>query len=53
MNNFERIKQITIDELILLLNCKCCIYQYDNMHCGNMDCKKGVKQWLESEVENE
>ena len=51
MNNFERIKQMSVDEVALLLNCACCIYQYDNIECGNMNCKQGVKKWLESTVE--
>ena len=53
MNNFEKIKSMTIDEMALLLcdDCHCCAY-YDDGDCLKLShCLEGVKQWLESEEE--
>ena len=56
MNNFERIKQMTIDEMInLLLDscCDTCACDIDENKCMATGCEEGIKQWLKSEVENE
>ena len=51
MNNYERIKNMTIDELAeFLCNNECEQCAYKGFDCG-YDCFIGVKQWLESEVE--
>lgn len=53
MNNFERIKQMTIDEMVnLLLNscCDTCVCDIDENKCMAIGCEEGIKQWLESEV---
>ena len=56
MNNYERIKNMTIDELAEFLSnneCEQCCAFSDIVCEGNpdSDCFIGIKQWLESEVE--
>lgn len=58
MNNYEKIKQMSVDEMIsfILNSATCSIYcKYINRvphECMNKkDCKEGVKQWLLSESE--
>lgn len=58
MNNYEKIKKMTIDEMAEVLyysRCSACIYisSHDNLPLcrGNYKCKDGIKQWLESEEE--
>ena len=58
MNYFEKIKQMTVDEMAEFLskqdNFKClCAFYEDNNTCLDMykDCKDGIKQWLLQEVE--
>ena len=54
MNNYERIKNMSIDEMAELLNnqeCETCCAYADSINCnGDNDCFTGIKQWLESEV---
>lgn len=56
MNNYERIKAMTLDEMAEFLdrksNHECCYHHY-NVSCIGHDCKDGIKQWLESESEEE
>lgn len=51
MNNYERIKQMSIDELVKFIsdtNCyTTCLYRKE-CH-GDKNCDEGIKQWLESE----
>ena len=53
MNNFERIKQMSVVELCEILKgggCKCCIYS--ETECGNIadaDCSSSILQWLSEE----
>lgn len=53
MTNYEKIKQMSVQELARLLNddgiCSCCAYQV--LDCD--DCLKGHIEWLESEAETE
>ena len=55
MKRYEKIKNMTIDEMIDLISsieevrCLCCVY---NQQCELM-CEIGCQQWLEQEVENE
>ena len=54
LTNFEKIKQMTIEEMADWLQddisgCFCCIYGHDYT-CPNT-CIYGIKQWLESEAE--
>lgn len=52
MNNYEKIKNMSIDEMIKLLSkpsCMHCVYLAKE-DC-NVKCKRGIKQWLESEAE--
>ena len=51
MTNYEKIKNMTVDEMAELLNnkdCDQCAYKGDE--CG-YDCLIGVKEWLQSESE--
>lgn len=55
MNNYEHIKNMNIDEMHTLLatppfTCKHCAYETSN-DCFSKSCNLGIKQWLESEVE--
>ena len=60
MTNYERIKAMSVDEMVAFINhetdgiCSCC-----NLYPGKKDrcyeiygtCERGIKQWLESEVD--
>jgi hypothetical protein len=54
MNNYEKIKNMTVEEMAEYIskssNCgKCTLADLDlACHC---ECSKGIKQWLLSEVE--
>lgn len=55
MTNFEKIKQMSVEELAKFIeetssggSCDFCVYS-DN--CPNVDCKIGIKWWLKSEAE--
>lgn len=55
MTNYERIKSMSIDEMVELISkgeCYCC-KQTTDQFCVEMTCEQGIKQWLESEVETE
>jgi hypothetical protein len=51
MTNYERIKNMTIHEIVDLIshNYKCRKCAYYN-RCCNEECEQGIKEWLESEV---
>lgn len=54
MNNYERIKSMTIDEMSEYLYnskapCYFCTHRAKDYDCFNGDCKQGVKQWLSLE----
>ena len=49
MTNGDRIRQMSNEELVELLNCHFCTY-FDNLYCGSR-CEEGIKAYLESEVE--
>ena len=58
MNNFEKIKQMSVDEMAEFLckghNCKnLCAFYVDNNSCADIykDCQDGIKQKLLQEVE--
>lgn len=58
MNNYERIKQMSIEEMAEFFSrsdCDVCIYNPETSECDccsdNLECYDGIKQWLESEVE--
>lgn len=58
MNNFEKIKRMTVDEMAEFLskqdNFKClCVFYEDYNTCLDVckDCKDGIKQYLLQEVE--
>ena len=59
MNNYEKIKAMTIEEMVRLFKliennmCELCIYNNNEYNCysDNLSCFDGIKLWLESEVE--
>lgn len=68
--NYERIKAMSVDEMVNLINCCFCTSSSDFVSCKtcfieklceemNQDCmttetdRKLIKQWLESEAEND
>lgn len=57
MTNFEKIKNMDIDELAKLLNGRCslCVFDTDGDECAGMEkdapCIDGVRKWLEQEAE--
>ena len=62
MNNFEKIKQMTVDEMAEWLKakpspfkCEFCntekVKTEDYMYCYGSDCQDGIKQYLLQEVE--
>ena len=52
MTNFERIKNMTMDQLINsdLLSCKCCICYRNKDKCPSYLCENGMKEWLNQEI---
>lgn len=54
MTNYEMIKQFSVEEMTEFFNdsgnCNVCIY--DDIPCRGRSCKNGMKQWLESEAED-
>ena len=58
LTNYERIKNMSIEEMAVFINhcenapCMCCEESYCNGDSTNVKkCCNGIKQWLESEVE--
>jgi len=58
MNNYDRIKQLTLDEMaeefyIHLGKCSACamFFKCGNHHIGKHKCIKMYKQWLQQESE--
>ena len=52
MNNYERIKQMSIDEMARLLTDSCELrFNCNDFICGDENCIKSMKQWLQSESE--
>lgn len=60
MTNFERIKAMSVDEMADFINhetdgiCSCCVrFGKSEEKCYNIpgECKRGIKNWLESEAE--
>lgn len=59
MTNFERIKGMSVDEMVAFINhetdgiCSCCnLYPSKKDRCYEIKgmCERGIKQWLETEV---
>lgn len=50
MTNFERIKNMTVDELANLLSCRCCIGHENKDKCLSNRCEDGIKEWLNQKV---
>lgn len=51
MNNYERIKQMSVDEMaefIIYSDCHCI---FDGSDCKEKDCKVGTYEWLLTECE--
>lgn len=62
MTNYERIKQMSVEEMADFINhetdgiCSCCdLYpdKKDKCYMIEGECKRGIKRWLESEVQEE
>lgn len=54
MNNYEKIKNMTVDEMAEFLLQECiniCVYNNEECLDYGADCKDGIKQWLEQESE--
>ena len=54
MNNYKKIKQMTVEELSNWLSNRagCCFCTYEFTECNeSIGCVEGIKQWLLSEVE--
>lgn len=59
MTNFEKIKQMSVDEmaeeLFYIIYCDDCPIAkskgYTDNHCNGSTCKRALKHWLESEAE--
>lgn len=49
--NFQKIKQMSVEEIALLLNCECCIYNDGDPDCDGIDCQNAVEEWLLQECE--
>lgn len=53
MNNFEKIKNMSIDEMADEITgldyCNYCICTFQSKKCQETFCSDGIKQWLESE----
>lgn len=54
MTNYEKIKQISLENLAVAINnncfdvCNYCIYAKENIQvCKNKDCIEGITKWLE------
>lgn len=52
MTNYEKIKEMSIDEMAALFSVACgfCVCACEPGNCS-LSCKEGVKKWLESEAE--
>ena len=48
MTNYERLKQMSIEEMSYTIMCP---YDTDTDMCNEVDCIKCTRQWLEQEVE--
>lgn len=58
MTNYDRIKQMSIEEMANFINndcngvCGCCVFRANTRCYEDEDkCKLGIKEWLEQEVE--
>ena len=55
MNNFEKIKSMSVDEMAEFIKCGDCYYcparWCEDDELNDESCTKKLKQWLESEVE--
>ena len=61
MNNYERIKAMSIEEMAKFLPiigdyCEVCLFKNSSLcteTTSDMDCTRTIKHWLESEVEDD
>lgn len=52
MKNIDKIRQMNSDELAEVISSDCLYCNYRYMGCSyRCECKQGIKQWLEQEVE--
>ena len=51
MTNYEKIKAMSVDEMVDFINktnaCEKCAHN----NCCDGECRSGIREWLESEVE--
>lgn len=51
MNNYEKIKNMSVDEIAKILNTKRCDKcSESNCYESGVTCIKGIKQWLQQEA---
>ena len=54
MNNFEKIKSLTLDEMAEFITdisaCDACTCDMEENKCMAVGCRDGVKQWLQQEA---
>lgn len=56
MRNIDKVKAMNIDEMAKFLarsECTLCTFNAKDINCNELDCKDGIKQWLEQESEEE
>lgn len=56
MNNFKKIKKMTVDEMAKYLSNRagCCFCIYEFTECNEaVGCVEGIKRWLLQEVQND
>ena len=54
MNNYEKIKAMSIDEMAEFISSSCQMtmgFSCDDSLCGDIHCLKHINQWLEAESE--
>ena len=54
MNNYEKIKQMTVEEMVEFIrkaDCKNACNFYETVDCSCYECSDGIREWLEKECE--
>ena len=51
MTNGDRIRQMSNEELAIVISHQCNYCAFTNQDCRKLYCQDGVKEYLESEVE--
>jgi hypothetical protein len=56
MTNYEKIKAMSVEEMAELIDdspCNSCNYRQKGFSKCPQECEEGIKEWLESEVEED